>query len=106
MQSGVGTSNYLDYNSCDKVMPSVPSPFGVGNRHQIHEIMAVQDTNLSSFHVRGRLAGIKTFTRGTGVTGDIFKIECDDNLFLDPNGTLTDHFIIRHGTLGSYGIPL
>jgi len=67
----------------------------------------VYDSNSpTSLYVKGRLCGIKTFTLGTGVNGDIFKVKCDSNHFLDVNGTLKDFYIIRHALLGSFGIPM
>jgi len=98
------TTNIGDLMS--KAIPAATSLFNPG-KHQIHEMTLVYDTESAPYHyVKGRLCGIKTFTLGTGVNGDIFKVLCDDNHFLDPAGTLKDFYIIRHTTLGSFGIPM
>jgi hypothetical protein len=88
------------------VIGSQPSPVGGGNVHQVYEMYVTYDAQTQAPYVKGRLVGIKTFTRMSGELSDIFKIKCNDKMLLDSNGTDTDHFIIKHGNSGSFGIPL
>jgi len=99
---GVSTTNYFDMNG---TIPSNPPPFGATVKHHVFDIIASFD-NTTNRYVKGKMFGLKAFTTNIGANGDIFRVACDSDMFLDNGGTDLDHFIIKQGTYGSFGIPL
>lgn len=50
----------------------------------------------SGSYVKGKIFGLKAVTGGIGQLGDTLKVAVDANFFCDPNGTLTDHFLLTN----------
>lgn len=54
----------------------------------------------TSPEIKGRLLGLKLITKSTGTQGDAIQIKVDATGFPDPNGTLTDHWVLSEGVNG------
>lgn len=63
--------------------------------------MYVQDGTPAAPSVRGRIFGLKVFTQNKLNFMDKIQVPCDANLNYDPNGSLTDHYVIPGGKQGA-----
>ena len=61
----------------------------------------VQDGTAATPSVRGRMFGLKAFTQDRLSFLDKVQVPVDEDLNYNPNGLLTDHFIIPGGCQGS-----
>lgn len=61
----------------------------------------VQDGTVADPSVRGRIEGLKAFTQSRLYFMDKIQVPCDALLNYDPNGTLTDHYVIPGGHQGA-----
>ena len=63
--------------------------------------MYVQEGTPANPSVRGRLYGMKAFTLSKLFFMDKIQVPCDENLNYDPNGVMTDHYVIPAGRQGA-----
>ena len=80
------------------------------DKHIASDLTAVTDTNLLTTFamIKGPLYGIKIFGRGIGILGGTVQVKCDEEFFVDPNGTDKEFFLLPLTDTNQlrFGIPL
>ena len=102
---GIHTSTSNHYYSMQHTIPEVPAPFGISAKHHVYDLM-ISCNEHAARYLKGKVYGLKAFTTDIGANGDMFRVKCNGDMFLDESGTDLDHFIISQGTFGTFGIPV
>ncbi len=102
---GIQTGSSNLYYSMQLSIPTVPAPFGISAKHHVFDLMVSCNEHIARY-LKGKLYGLKAFTTDVGANGDVFRVKCDSDMFLDESGTDLDHFMICHDTFGTFGIPV
>jgi hypothetical protein len=65
------------------------------NKYRIFDLISAWDCLNDSHYVKGKIFGLKMMNQYSGSFGDVVRVKCDSNFFIDPNGNDTDHFFLE-----------
>jgi hypothetical protein len=104
VQQQLEVSTIFGKTNCTSTVPLssiIPNFVNIWNNKDWAVTMYAHGPN---FDVRGRIFGLKAFTLGKLSFMDKLKVTADSDFHFDPNGTLTDHFVLPGGVeQGTYG---